>query len=671
MGRFLFLIVAVIGIGLAIIILAPDLIPASTYKDRLETAASNSTGRTVTIGDDISVKIFPKTAFEVTDLKIANADGFKGETFAEVGAAQIGVRLLPLLSGKVEVDQFVLNEPTLTLIRAKSGAVNWNLLSDTPTQAEATNAGTATPRDVSLGDVRIVNGSASYTDEKAGTAYVAENINLSILLNSLDEPLEIDGALTFQDQPSNVDIVLTNLRQYMRGENANLKADIKIGDTTAGADLTVRSNKTIEYSGPISFSAPDLAQFTALTGTELADAPGYDNLSVNGAIEGNGDALRLSDALITFDDIDAQGAINLDWTGARPKASGVLSTKMLDLRPYMPPPSEAANGFPAWSTDTLNFAALRNMDADIDLSTDAIMLNDLNIGESRLKLKVDRGRLEADIPELAMYGGLGSGRFVVNARRATPSFAGNFDMSAVNAQPLSLDMFKHDNLLGLGDFKFDFIASGKNQAAIMSSIDGSGGFDLSKGALKGVSIVKLVNAVGALRQANPAAFVTAIAGARDPSDETEFTSFLSNFNIENGLVKAPTISMAGPYFNMTGTGTIDLPRQRIDIRLAPNARSTLAADAENARTYSVPLRVGGTFSEPTIGVDVERYLTGGGASQLLELFRGGTRQNDQADAAANSTDEPQQQESLEETLVREALGAFFGPAPAEDDTDKK
>ena len=93
-----------------------------------------------------------------------------------------------------------------------------------------------------------------------------------------------------------------------------------------------------------------------------------------------------------FDEIEAQGALSLDWAGERPKASGVLSTQSLDLRPYMPPPAETApEGFPAWSEAPMDFSSLRNLDADLDISTDAIFLNDLQIGESRLLLVIDNG----------------------------------------------------------------------------------------------------------------------------------------------------------------------------------------------------------------------------------------------------------------------------------------
>ena len=703
MSRILFFLVALIAVALAVLVFAPGVIPVATYKDRVETAASNAIGREVTFSDNLSFRIIPRTAFHVENLEIANADGFEGDYLARVGEADIGVKLFKLMSGSVEVDRFVLTEPDIVLVRKADGEVNWNL-ADRSGETEATNNnnGANNIRDIRLGDVRIVDGKARFTDAAANKTYAAEDIDLSIILNSLSEPLEADGSMVFQGEPTTVDIVLTSLADILAEEPANLKLDMKIGDTTAGADLNIITKDALSYTGPVNLNAPDLPAFASLLGTELANAPGFDNLAFSGAVEGNDKSLRLSDATINFDDINAQGVFNLNWAGAKPKASGILSTDKLDLRPYMPPPAQTPKGFPAWSEAKMDFTSLRNVDADFDISTDAIFLNSLEMGESRLKLKIDNGRMTADVPELSMYGGQGSGSFVVNARGATPSMSGALDMNTVQAQPLSLDLLKHDNLLGLGSLKFDFSASGDSQAAIMRSIDGSGGFDLANGALKGVNIAKMVRAVSEFQSGfNPAALQNAVAAARGPDEQTDFSQFLSEFNITNGLVNTPTISLTGQYLTMTGAGVINLPNQTIDLRLAP--RATTTADGQGGRTATIPVRIGGTFAQPTIGIDAESLIRSGAegtlrdlvdqigkkdeegeaaegeaeeedpAQQILRGILGGGNRDDESndDGDSNPNGAASEEASVEEVIANEALNALFGrpkqeETPAED-----
>lgn len=677
MGRFLFFIVALLAVVVAVLLFLPGLVPVAAFKDRIETAASNALGRDVTISDNLTFRIFPRTAFHVEELQIANAEGFEGPYLIRVEEADIGVKLIPLLSESVEIDRFVLTKPDIRLARTKSGAVNWNLTSNAAPAESETAATSSAPRELKLGDVRIVDGAARYEDAAAGKSYVAEAINMSVVLKSLAEPLEAKGSMTFQGEPSKVDLVLTSLANILDKEPGNLKLNLEIGETIAGADLALNTKDALRYSGPVTLNAPDLPALAALVGTELADAPGFDKLAIKGDVDGGENALRLENATIDFDDIAAQGAMNLNWAGVRPKASGVLSTDKLDLRPYMPPPAESVEGFPAWSEAKMDFTSLRNIDAQFDISTNSIFVNNLELGESRIKLTVDNGRMTAEIPELSMYGGQGSGRVVVNARTATPSFAGNFDVGAVQAQPLTKDLMRHDNLLGLGSFKFNFDAAGASQAAIMQSIDGSGGFDLADGALKGVNIAALVRAVGEFQEGfNPAALQRAVAEARGPSEQTDFSEFLSNFTINNGLVNAPTITMNGPYLTMSGNGIVNLAAQTIDIRLSP--RGTTTMDGEGGRAVTVPVRIGGTFSKPTIGVDAESLARTGlqralgdvlnrnrgdepsddgeaeeedPAQSILKGILGGRKKEGDQDAAA----EP----SAQETLINEGLNAIF------------
>lgn len=672
MNRIVFFILALIALAITLLILAPNIVPAAAYKDRLETSASEALGRQVTVGDNLSFRIFPRTAFHVDNLEIANTEGFEGEYLARVSEANIGVKLFALLSGIVEVDRFVLTEPEILLERAADGNVNWNLAGDAPANS---SAGTQTSsagalKELRLGDVRIVNGRARYTDAGADQSFEAEAVNLTVVLKSLSEPLEAKGDLIFQGAPTNVDLVVTTLADLLEGSPANLKFEANLGTSSAGADLTVTAPKDGEavYSGPIRVEAPDLPALAALVGAELADAPGFDSLNLSGDIDGNSSVMRLSNAAISFDQIEAEGALNLDWTGVRPKASGVLSTESLDLRPYMPPPADGAEGFPEWSETPMDFSSLRNIDADLDISTNAIFLNDMQAGESRLLLTIDNGRMTAEIPELTMYGGQGSGQLVLNARRAMPSFSGNFDMGAVQAQPFSADLFKHDNLLGLGSFNFNFTANGASQAAIMASMDGGGGFDLADGALKGVNIAGIARAAAQLQQGgfNPAALASAVTQARGPSQQTDFTEFLSDFTMDNGVVTAPTISMSGPFMAMNGNGSINLPAQTLDLRLAPRATST--ADGQDGRAIAVPIRIGGTFSAPTITVDAEALLRSGAEGTLRDTLQGLIGGEEQP---AEGTEENQQEQSLEETLLNEGLSAIFGRRSSQPEEEEK
>lgn len=660
MGRFLGALLALVVLLAAIVLLAPNLIPAKTYKGRLEAAASSALGRPVTMGDDISFKIIPQTAFSVGDLVVANAEGFAGDYLAKVARADIGVKIMPLFKGNVEISRFVLTEPDLNLQKGADGAVNWNLA-----KADAAAApGESSIKEISLGDVRLSGGRAIFADAQAGKTYRAEEIDMTARLASLAEPLELVGTMKFHGTPATVKIVLTNLADVLAKKDYNLKLDVTLGGATIGADLALAAGDVLGYSGPVSLDAPDLPALASLFDVKLEEAPGFDKLSVSGQATGTPQAIGLEAAKINFDAIDANGDLKLDWSGAKPKATGDLAAGALDLRPYMPPPTTSAEGFPAWSTATMDFSSLRNIDANIDVSATKVYLNEIEAGESRLNLKIANGRLTAAIPQLGFYGGGGSGTLVVDATRATPAIAGKFKMNSVEAQPFTIDLMKLDKLLGLGGFNLEFNATGSSQAAIMQSLDGTGGFDLNDGQIKGVNIQKLASAVARLYEgglANPAAIQTAISEAQRPDEKTDFSKFLSKFDIVDGLVQAPTITMEGPFLAMTGVGKIDLPKQTLDLRLLPKAST--AADG-TGKKIAIPVKVGGTFSKPTMGIDVES-LVRGKAEQTLKGLLDKALKPKTGDGAATGTEA---ESDPAQDLLKGILGGGKKPAaePAPD-----
>ncbi len=700
MLKFLAAIGALIVLLVAIVLLAPNLVPAQSYKGRLEAEASKALGRAVTLGDDISFKIVPQTAFKVSDLTIANADGFDGDHLLRVGAADIGVKLFSLFSGSVEIERFVLTEPQINLQKAADGRVNWEI-GAAPGESDAPAQESGEPTDVRLGDVRIVRGQAIYADAEAGQEFTLDDINVAVRLASLSEPLEVQGDMSFQGAPSTVDLVLTTPADLAAKRPANMKFDIKLADAALAADLALEAGETLAYSGPVNLDAPDLRALARLMGVEMADAPGFDKLSVSGTAKGTETGVALSAAKINFDAIDATGDLAVDWAGARPKAAGSLDVGALDLRPYLPPPTESPEGFPAWSEEKLDLTSLRTIDANFDIRAASVLLNDIRAGASRLTLAIENGRMVAEIPQFGLYNGGGSGRLVVNAAGPTPSFSGVFDLSSVQAEPFAKDVLKNDRLLGLGGLKFDFTASGASQAAIMSSLNGKGGFDLNDGALKGINIAALASGVAAVIEgglSNPTAIAAAVANARRPSEATEFTKFLSQFTIESGVMNAPTINLEGPFLSMTGVGSVNLPAQTMDLRLSPRGATTI--DGQGGRSIAIPLRISGTFNQPAIAVDVEslvrdkvessvRDLIGAttgakpgegpatvedAAKSLLQGAIGGRRpaqtppaETEPAPEGAAAPDAAPQP-SAGEAIATEALGRLFGgrkPAPKE------
>jgi len=117
---------------LVIILLATIRIPIdlSSHKGMVESAASLALGRTVKIDDKIVITTSLRPIFSLEGLRISNPKGFEKGEFIKMKTAEIQVRVLPLLLGKLQITKFSVKGLAVMLVENKAGAVNWS--SQTP-----------------------------------------------------------------------------------------------------------------------------------------------------------------------------------------------------------------------------------------------------------------------------------------------------------------------------------------------------------------------------------------------------------------------------------------------------------------------------------------------------------------------------------------------------------
>ena len=120
--KLIFIIISLFVVG---VIALSFIVDPNDYKQEISQQVEQTTGRTLTLEGDIGLSIFPWVALELGPLSLSNAKGFKAETFAQVNAAQIRIKLIPLLRKQLEMDTIILDGLVLNLEKDKSGKTNW------------------------------------------------------------------------------------------------------------------------------------------------------------------------------------------------------------------------------------------------------------------------------------------------------------------------------------------------------------------------------------------------------------------------------------------------------------------------------------------------------------------------------------------------------------------
>lgn len=96
----------------------------NSLKPEITRAVKDGTGRELTLGGDISLKIGFTPALVVKDVSFQNASWGSQPNMAAIKRFEIKVRLLPLLSRRIEVKRLILIEPEILFETDISGTSN-------------------------------------------------------------------------------------------------------------------------------------------------------------------------------------------------------------------------------------------------------------------------------------------------------------------------------------------------------------------------------------------------------------------------------------------------------------------------------------------------------------------------------------------------------------------
>ena len=121
-----------IGLGVVVVLLiaavfiVPALIPMETYKGELTARVKAATGRDLTIEGDVTLSLFPTLGLEVGKVAFSNAAGAAEPQMVSLSGMTVALKLMPLLSSRMEVEKFILLAPVINLEIDEAGRPNWD-----------------------------------------------------------------------------------------------------------------------------------------------------------------------------------------------------------------------------------------------------------------------------------------------------------------------------------------------------------------------------------------------------------------------------------------------------------------------------------------------------------------------------------------------------------------
>ena len=601
-----------IGVVVALLILAAVavtfLVPFDTYKPQIVARVKEATGRDLRIDGPIRLSLVPRLALELGEVGISSGPDAGAGEVVSLKELRLVLKLIPLLSGQLEVDSFVLDHPVIALETDKQGKSNWVFGEGLTKAREAPETGDSGPLSLrNVQNLRIIDGTVSWLDRRSGTSEQFSDVSLAISLASLDEPLEAEGELTWKARAVSVDIRVAKPRALFEGGTSPVTARIDAETIELRYAGDVGNITPIKVDGDIDLDVPSIRSLAAWVGSPIeAAGKTLGPLRIKGRLALAGAEATFADARIAIDAIEATGNLHVDAGGATPRIGGKLAIERLDLDPYLSADDAGAgqaaakNASPGWSEERIDLSALQAVDADLGLSVAALQAGEIRLSNSALATKLTNGRLSVELTQFTMDKGNGSGKVMLDGSHADfTGVAVSLDLAGFDAESLLRDVAGFDRISGTGVLDVSLATRGNSERQLMESIQGKGRIDLRDGAIKGINLVAMVLHVAS-------AFTAGDASAR-----TDFSAMGGSFTVSRGVVTNNDMALESPLLKVTGAGNVDLGQKTVDYRITPKVVTPLVGQLGlGTPGVMVPVLVRGPWSNLRYEPDLAGMIRG-------------------------------------------------------------
>src|SRR5215467_828392 len=589
----------------------PFLVDLASYQDQYKPLIENALNRKIQL-QGIRLTIWPLIGARVAGFTVLDDPAFSEGSFASLSSLDVGVKLIPLLGGRIEVEEIALRDPVITVIKNKAGVLNVSTIgpktSAPPTAQPESRPSQGDPLQalamLAVDRLSIVGGQLTYRDLSAtpATEYQVQNLELLIKSVHLGEMPTLHLGATVQPYqlPVTLDgrfgplVEALEVKQYdftlglgkqtlaLKGALVGGKLDASLSSPSIStADLPVRLplTKPVEIKDLRIVAQAPYPLKQGVTPMELADVTtfgckvqmGKSALDVKGTVLGGHAKMMITSPLIDTADLP------VDTTLKKP-------------------------------------VDLKNLEVNADVKGQEARL-------SNLSLQIFNGEVKAQGST-----SLGS---------AVPPFNGQITIQGTQLGP-ALEALRPDSEVAVsGTAAADIAVAGRgfSMPDLTKALEGPGHLEVKDGRIEGVNLMG--EAVALLK----------VAGVSlDQAKATVFSIIETDFMMKQGIVNIQKLLADSHDFQATGNGTVGFDQTlnlAVNMNLTPGLSQKIAGSSPVVKValkdgrLRLPLLITGTTQNPSYALDT-KALTGKIQEQVQEkaksavegLLRGTTKPSD-------------------------------------------
>lgn len=385
----------------------------------------------------------------------------------------------------------------------------------------------------------------------------------------------VSGQATYLGQRLNLSATVARQAANATDHRWPVQAMIASSLFEARFDGILAEEKGLRLNGTIDISSPRLREVALWIGVGAPRAGNLEAMRLRGTLDWTGGSMAFSQATLTLDGNEGVGAVSVTRTGGRTAVEGTLAFKQLNLKPYIAStmvertllaPIFAVTRPPAIAS------LLDSVDADLRISCDTLVVPGIETGQGAIAVTLKKGKLLADVAELAIEEGVFKGQLVVERSGKGPRYGLSGKLEGVEAGRLLQRTLGRNPLQGRADISMNLTTAGDTSEELVAGLRGKGQIDMRAGGRLGLDLKALAQSAkrGEVHGWQAAGIAT-----------TGLDGLSLRLDVQQGVVYAAILQAKSGTTTFSGGGAIDLPVQTLDFTLSvgttdPALRSTVS-----------------------------------------------------------------------------------------------
>ena len=557
----LWIVGALVAIAVLAMLLVPMFIDEQALLDMAQEQVQAQTGGELVVEGDTELSFFPRFGLKIegTSLSLPAQTEYDPDIKASISELDVGLSLLPLLGGNVDVGTIVIAGVTADITEPQAlppapeprpimSDREWEKRGEIIRQTKEQERQRQLDEGGGVSGIAIMAESIQIEDitviQRTRDGRLSNEIRIDALtlsdVNTRNEPMQLEGALTVLGDGSTAPLDIA-LGGAIRVASDFSKIEIEDLQTEVVGALTQPVESALKGAFVMS---PAKADFTLSASLPGGDITGQ---LVWSALESPEIKLDIATARLDVDQIQP---------APQPASAAAASTPDTEASPAPAPTSgESGSGAPV----PLPVGPLRDLDLEMRIAAQELIAAGQSITDAQVYMRVRDGVADIEYVRGVLHQGQLDTRLMLNARRPVVEAEVEGGLKGVNMDLLLASMGNTDAASGRIEMGWDFETRGVTADDLMAALDGdmsANGQDLM---LQKVSVQGLVcSAVAVVNQIPPIAGLPTTTPITDLSLAVDF---------DDGLGDIEKLRFSTPGVVMKGSGDVDLNSMDFSFRM--------------------------------------------------------------------------------------------------------